>query len=190
VEQECTKLRTDMDTLKQEKAKVVADREADLAGEQKSFRDYSVGHNRKLHDLHVELEGAMNQIGARCLLYPKKGSTISEITVWFTEEIQALPNAIAKANKNFLVYCLVGILKMLQEHAQCSHMDGLETNMAVCDASIIDEVPDDIEKLSARIVKWWSSYVLPYVIEVVHIESEVRLFDTVLRCLCVIALYL
>jgi hypothetical protein len=60
VEQECTKLRTDMDTLKQEKAKVVADREADLAGEQKSFRDCSVGHNRKLHDLHVELEGAMN----------------------------------------------------------------------------------------------------------------------------------
>jgi hypothetical protein len=36
--------------------------------------------------------------------------------VWFDEEIKALPNEIAKANKNFLVYCLVGVLKMLHGH--------------------------------------------------------------------------
>jgi hypothetical protein len=57
----------------------------------------------------------MNEIGVRCLSYPKKGSTISAIMAWFTQEIQALSDAIAKANKNFLVYCLVGVLKMLQE---------------------------------------------------------------------------
>jgi hypothetical protein len=70
----------------------------------------------------VELERAMNDIGVRCLPYSKKGSTIGEITAWFTNEIQALLNAIAKANKNFLVYCLIGVLKMLQEHARCSHV--------------------------------------------------------------------
>jgi hypothetical protein len=162
--------------------KVVTDREAHLATKEKKLRDYHVSHRRKLHDLHTELEGAVNEIGARCLPYPKRGSTIGDITAWFTKEIQVLPSAIAKANKNFLVYCLVGVLKMLQEHAECSHVDGLETIMATCDASIFDEVPEDIVKLSARIVKkWWPSYGLPYVIETVCIEPEVRLFDCLMQ---------
>jgi hypothetical protein len=82
----------------------------------------------------------VNKIGTRCLPYPKKGSTIGNIVVWFTKEIRVQPSAIAKANKNFLVYCLIGVLKMLQEHAQCSHVDGLETIMAASNASILDEV--------------------------------------------------
>jgi hypothetical protein len=110
---------------------------------------------------------------------------------WFTKEIQALLGVIAKENKNFIVYCLVGVLKMLQEHAQCPHVKGLEPVMAVCIASMFNEVPEDIAKLSARIVKkWWSSYGLPYVIETVHIEPEVRLFGFVLFYLCVTAVYL
>jgi hypothetical protein len=72
----------------------------------------------------------MNDIGVMCLPYPKKGRTIGEITAWFTNEIQALLNAIAKTNKNFLVYYLIGVLKMLQEHARCSHVSGLENIMA------------------------------------------------------------
>jgi hypothetical protein len=123
----------------------------------------------------VELEGAVNEIGVRCLPYPKKGSTISDIIACFTKEIQALSSAIAKANKNFLVYCIVGVLKMLQEHAQCSHVGGMKTIMAVCDASIFDKVPKDMAKLSAHIVKkWWSAYVLPYVTETVCFELKVR----------------
>jgi hypothetical protein len=48
---------------------------------------------------------------------------------------------------------------MLQEYARCSHVSGLETIMAAYDASILNVVPDDILKLSVRIVKkWWSSY--------------------------------
>jgi hypothetical protein len=103
----------------------------------------------------VELVGAVNEIGAKCLPYPKKGSTIGDIVAWFTKEIEAFASAIAEANKNFIVYCLVGVMKMLQEHAQCSHVKGLEHVLAVCDASIFNEVSKDIVKLSARIVKKW-----------------------------------
>jgi hypothetical protein len=117
------------------------------------FRDYHLSHRRKLHDLRVDLDKAVNEIGVRCLPYPEKGSTIGKIVIWFTKEIQALPNVIAKANKNFLVYSLVGVLKMLQEHAGCRHVDGLEGIMTTCDASILDEVPEDIAKFSAYIVK-------------------------------------
>jgi hypothetical protein len=68
----------------------------------------------------VELVKAVNEIGVICLPYPEKVSTIGEITAWFNMEIQALLDVIAKANKNFLVYRLVGVLKMLQEHADAS----------------------------------------------------------------------
>jgi chromosome segregation ATPase len=112
LEQQCAGLRTAIDKLKEEKIQVLIDREAAVAAEQKKFRDYGIGHHKRLHELHVALEGALNEIGARCLSYPEKGSTIGEVVAWFEQEIRALPDAIAKANKNFLVYCLVGVLKM------------------------------------------------------------------------------
>jgi uncharacterized ubiquitin-like protein YukD len=116
MEQECVKLRVGMDTLEQEKTKIAVDSEAQLVASEKKFCDYQISQRKKLHDLRMELEHAMNEIGVRCLPYPSKGSTIGAFTAWFTQEIQALPDAIAKANKNFLVYCLIGALKMLQEH--------------------------------------------------------------------------
>jgi hypothetical protein len=102
--------------------------------------------------------------------YPGKGSTISEIVAWFDKEIHVLPNVIVNANKNFLVYCLFGVLKTLQGHAECHHVDGLDAIMSSCDGSILDEIPDDIGKLTAHIVKrWWSSHGLPYVTDVFRV---------------------
>jgi hypothetical protein len=126
----------------------------------------------------------MNEISTRCLMYPKKGSTIGAITAWFTQAIQALSDVIAKANQNFLVYCLIDILKMLQEHMRCSHVAGLEAIMIACDASIFHNVPADILKISAHIVKkWCTSFGLPYVTKVSHARLEVKFFDYTLTFL-------
>jgi hypothetical protein len=116
---ECTELRTTIDSLKQEKIQVLIDRKAAVVTEQKKIQDYCLGHRKRLRVLRMNLEGALNEIGAWCLSYPRKGSTIGEVIAWFEKEIQALPDVIAKANKNFLVYCLIGVLKMLQGHAEC-----------------------------------------------------------------------
>jgi hypothetical protein len=72
MEQECVKLRAGMDALNQEKAKIMADRETKLATEEKKFQDYRVRHRKKLHDLRVVLERAMNEIGTRCLRIPQR----------------------------------------------------------------------------------------------------------------------
>jgi hypothetical protein len=55
----------------------------------------------------------VNDIGVRYLPYPRKNSTIGEAIMWFDMKIKALSDVIVKANKNFLVYCLIGVLKML-----------------------------------------------------------------------------
>jgi hypothetical protein len=48
--------------------------------------------------------------------------------------------------------------------------------MGSCDASILDEIPNEIARLATCIVKrWWSSHGLPYVIDVFHIEPELRI---------------
>jgi hypothetical protein len=68
---------------------------------------------------------------------------------------------------------------MLYENARCSHLGGLEVIMNSCDASILDEIPDEIARLSMCIVKrWWASHGLPYMTNVFRIVLEVRIFAT------------
>jgi hypothetical protein len=59
---------------------------------------------------------------------PRKNSTIGEVIGWFDKEIQTLPTAIMKANKNFLCYCIAGVLRLLYENG-CSHVEELQTIM-------------------------------------------------------------
>jgi hypothetical protein len=126
LEKECASLRAAIDTLGQEKAKATTDHEAALVTEHKKFRDYHIDHHKKLRELQVNLEKAVNENGMRCLPHPGKNSTIDEIVKWFDKEIQALPGVIFKANKNFLCYNLIGVLKMLYESAKelmrCLHL--------------------------------------------------------------------
>jgi hypothetical protein len=83
---------------------------------------------------------------------------------------------IVKANKNFLVYCLLGVPKMLYENVKCCHLDELDAIMSSCDASFLDEISDETARLSARIVKrWWSSHSFPCVTDVYRIEPDVRI---------------
>jgi hypothetical protein len=156
--------------------------EAAAAVERKKFWDYRHGHRKRLRELHAALQGALNEVCAQCLRYPKKVSTIGDVVTWLEKEIRALPYAIENANKNFMVYCLIGVLKMLQGHTECRHINGLGAIMNSCDASILDEVPDDIAKLSICIIKrWLSLYGLPYVTKAFRVEPEVRLVITMLQ---------
>jgi hypothetical protein len=55
---------------------------------------------------------------------------------------------------------------MLYENAKCGHVAGLEAIMNSCDASILDDIPEEIVKLSGRIVRrCWTSHGLSYVID-------------------------
>jgi hypothetical protein len=69
-------------------------------------------------------------------------------------------------------------------------VDGLDAIMSYCDASILDEISDDIAKLAMFIVKrWWASHGLPYVTDTFRVELEVRLFCYVVQCSWVVGTY-
>jgi hypothetical protein len=86
LEKECAGLHAAVDTLKQEEAQIKTDCELKLRRSKKN-QDYCIGHRKRLHELHANLEKAVNEIGLRCLPYPGKSSTISEIIMWFDKEI-------------------------------------------------------------------------------------------------------
>jgi hypothetical protein len=66
---------------------------------------------------------------------------------------------------------------MLYQNANCGHIEVLEAIMNSCDASILDDIPEDIGKFTGRIVwKLWALHGLPYVMDVFRIVPEVRIF--------------
>jgi hypothetical protein len=49
----------------------------------------------------------------------------------------------------------------------CGHVEELQTIMNSCDASILDDILDEIGKLSWWIIrKWWATHGLPYIMGV------------------------
>jgi hypothetical protein len=79
LEHECEGLRNAAEMLKQEKAEAEKTREAEVATLHSKFQDYHVYHCKKLRDFHFNLEKAVNEFGASCLPYPRKGSTIVKL---------------------------------------------------------------------------------------------------------------
>jgi hypothetical protein len=116
------------------------------------FQDYHVHHCKKLCDLQFNLEKVVSEFGAGCLPYPGKNSTISNIIGWFDNELKALSATIVKANKNFVCYAIVAILRMLY-HNSCEHIEVLQSIMALCDLSILEDLPEELTKLTGHLVK-------------------------------------
>jgi hypothetical protein len=128
----------------------------------------------------------VNEFGVRCPPYLEKSSTISDgvgwfdkeidRVGWFDKEIKALSATIAKVNKNFVCFVVARVLRTLCDNG-CGHVEGLQTIMSSRDASISEDPPEEITKLTGHLVrKWWVKHGLPHVTEHFHITSEVRIF--------------
>jgi hypothetical protein len=133
LEEECAGLRTAIDTLGHEKTEAVNE----VTTIRMKFQEYRVRHRKKLCEFRANLEAAVNEIRVNCLPYPGKGRTIGEVIEWFDKEIQALPNATARAHKNFLCYCVAGVIRMLYDN-DCIHGEELQTIMNSCESSILE----------------------------------------------------
>jgi hypothetical protein len=154
LEHECGSLRDAAETLQRQKAEAEKTHEVEVATVRTKFQDYRMHHRQKLRNLHFNLEKAVNEFGASCLPYLGKGSTIGEIIGWLDREIKALPDTFLKANKNFVCCAIIGTLQMLYDSG-CDHLEGLQSIMALSNASILQDLPPELTKLTGRLVKKW-----------------------------------
>jgi hypothetical protein len=92
-----------IETLEQEKAKPMAAGEAEVTTVHTRFQYYRVHHRKKIHEFCANLEAAVNEMGVRCLSYPRRNSSI------------------AKANKNFLCYCIASPQDVVREYKLWSY---------------------------------------------------------------------
>jgi hypothetical protein len=74
-----------------------------------------VHFRQRFHDLHYELESALGERGGRCLEDSQKGTPTGEVMDWFVEEIKALPETFAEANKNIVCFAVAGVFRMLED---------------------------------------------------------------------------
>jgi hypothetical protein len=81
LEEEYAGLCTAVETLGQEKPLAVAAREA----EHKKFQDYRIHHCKRLCELWVYLEKAVNEIGMWCLSYPGREVVSMRLSSGFTK---------------------------------------------------------------------------------------------------------
>jgi hypothetical protein len=154
LENECHNLRDVTASMKQEKAEAKKTCEAEVAMIHIRFQGYRMHHRKKLHELCFNLENEMNEFGAQCLPYLRKGITFGNIVRWYIDEIKVMPATFAKANRKNSCYAIVGVLRMLQGYA-CEHLSELQSFASSCDASLLDDLLPELTNLSGRLVQKW-----------------------------------
>jgi hypothetical protein len=93
--------------------------------------------------------------------------------------VKSILATFTRANKNFACYTIVGVLRMLQEY-DCEHLPELHPFVASSDASLLDDIPSEVQKIVARLMReLWSQHGLSEVSRRVRREPEVVRFDLV-----------
>jgi hypothetical protein len=76
---------------------------------------------------------------------------IGDIVRWFEGEVKSLPVTFARPNKNFACFAIADIFKMLQE-SSCEHLPELHPLAASNNASLLDGMPMEVQKIIGRLV--------------------------------------
>jgi hypothetical protein len=77
------------------------------------------------------------------------------------EEIKALPETFTEANKNIVCFGVADVLRMLED-SDCEHLPGLGPLAGSSDASLLDDILKDIQRIVGRLVwRWWAEHGVP-----------------------------
>jgi hypothetical protein len=97
---------------------------------------------KKLAELRQDMEESIATLGGLCMYFPTTNATISDMLEWFWTEVQSLPTTFAECNENITCFALIDVFKMLAG-VGCEHLPELRKSALSCDASLLQDVPDD-----------------------------------------------
>jgi hypothetical protein len=112
------------------------------------------------------------------LPFTDKGVKVEEMIDWVVSEVKVVLDTVWRLNDNFTILGIEGVLSMLngkgvQELGQLRDLAGSS------DASILQQVREDVHKLAGRIKRrWWKPHGLP---KALHRQEEARA-ETVSGC--------
>jgi hypothetical protein len=82
---------------------------------------------------------------------PTQNVKVEQLIDWVAWEVKTVPATVWQLNDNFVILALEGILDMLN-NAGCKELSHLHGFAASNNASVIQDIPNDVRKLAGRLV--------------------------------------
>jgi hypothetical protein len=165
-------------------ASQIAELEGELAKEVQDYTDYHLWVRHRFHMLHEVLEALLGDVRVRCLPFPAKNAPVVDYINWFEEEVKAVPGMVWQLNDNFVVLAIEGVLNMLHS-SSCQELPRLHELVVSSDASIVENVPMEVQKAAGRLFRrWWKNHGLPEALRRLEVGNAGMVSDVgTLRCI-------
>jgi hypothetical protein len=125
----------------------VARIQGELNGETQGYTDYCMNVRHRLRELLEMMASSFDEVKVRCLHLPAKGTKVEEMINWVVREVQTMLNTVWQLNVNFAILAIKGVLIMLNNE-RCQEPGHLHRLATSSDASILQDVPDNMRKLA------------------------------------------
>jgi hypothetical protein len=144
-------LHSDFNDLQSVHAVVVKEK-TDLEKMERAHRFHNL-LRKKLAELRRDMEESIAALGGRCLDFPATNAIVPSMLEWFCIEVQALPTTFAECNE---------------------HLPKFKKLALSCNASVLHSIPDNIGKITRKLVKyWWTKHGLPYCMQKLEEGNQV-----------------
>jgi hypothetical protein len=97
------------------------------------------------------LKASLEEIGACCLPFPTENAPVEDCIGLF-EELKVVSGVVWQLNNSFVVFTIEGVLNMLHSFG-CQELPTLRELAASSDASIIKDIPGEVQKTTGRLVR-------------------------------------
>jgi hypothetical protein len=88
-----------------------------------------------------------DEVRVRWLPFKAKSAKVEQFIDWVSMEVKIVPDTVWQLNDNFIILAIEGILNMLNNEG-CQELGYLHELDASSDASIVQDVPDNVQKLA------------------------------------------
>jgi hypothetical protein len=97
---------------------------------------------------------SFDEVQAQCLPFPDKGAKVEEMIDLVVGEVKAMLDTVWWLNDNFAILGIEGILNMLNDEG-CQELGRLHDLATSHDADVLEDVPEDVQKLAGWIMRGW-----------------------------------
>jgi hypothetical protein len=88
-----------------------------------------------------------DEVRVRWLPFKAKSAKVEQFIDWVSMEVKIVSDTVWQLNDNFIILAIEGILNMLNNEG-CQELGYLHELAASSNASIVQDVPDNVQKLA------------------------------------------
>jgi uncharacterized coiled-coil protein SlyX len=121
----------------------------ELDKETQEYTDYRLNMWHCLHDLRGVVDSTFGEVKAWCLPFLDRNAKVEKLIDQVVGEVKIALDIVWQLNDNFIILSIEGVMNMLNGTGcqELSHLRGLA---ASSNASVVQNVPNDVRRLAGR----------------------------------------